>query len=228
MKIWFLLIALIVAPLQLRAAENEHFILCGGPTVLSYEKLRTERDRHDRFWGNFVRASTIRMDQLRRAYGANAKIVWAVYRPGYISRGQEDGKPYTNWIQGQATKRNVTLIWLDSGEAAISSINSRPSGSIVTFDYFGHSNRFCFLLDYGSEVMAVSKAWIHERDLPKIRKSVFSRNALCQSYGCHTGESMSAIWRQKVGNTLIGAKGATNYGAISFGNLPSVSGSWVR
>lgn len=228
MKIWFLLFALIAAPLQLHAAADEHFILCGGPTVLSYEKLRTESDRHDRFWGNFIRASTIRMDQLRRAYGENAKIVWAVYRPGYVSRGLEDGKPYTTWIQEQASKRNVTLIWYDDSAGAIRSINSRPTNSITTFDFFGHSNRHCFLLDYGSEIMAVSKAWIHERDLSKIRKSVFRKNALCQSYGCHTGESMSQVWRQRVGNSLIGARGKTDYATISFGNLPSVSGSWVR
>lgn len=225
-KIWFILLALVVAPLQ--AADNEHFILCGGPTVDSLEKYRTPRDRHDRFWGNFIRASTIRMDQLRRAYGANAKVVWAVYRPGYVARGREDGKPYTTWIQEQATKRNVTLVWLNSSEDAIKAINSRPTGSIVTFDFFGHSNRHCFLLDYGSEILGSSKAWLHENDLHKIRKSVFNKNALCQSYGCHTGESMSQVWRRSVGNTLIGAEGKTDYASITHGKLPDASGSWVR
>lgn len=226
MRIWLFMIALVFPGLL--GAQQEHFILCGGPAVRSMEDLRVERDRHDRFWGNFVRASTIRMDQLRRAYGKDAKIVWVVYRDGYVSRGREDGKPYVTWIQEQATKRNATLIWISSGDEAIRAINARPSRSIVTFDFFGHSNRHCLMLDYGSEVMAVSKAWIHEKDLPKIRSSVFNKNALCQSYGCHTGESMSQVWRRHVGNTLIGAHGKTDYATISYGKLPSVSGSWVR
>ncbi len=226
MKFWFLLIALIAAPLH--GAEDEHFILCGGPTLRSWEKLRVESDRHDRFWGNFIRASTIRMDQIRRAYGPESKIVWAVYRPGYISRGKEDGKPYPKWIRGQASKRNVTLIWVDNGSEAIRAINSQPRGSITTFDYFGHSNRHCFMLDYGNEILGVSKAWIHEKDLSKIHRSVFANYPLCQSYGCHTGESMSQIWQKLIGNTLIGARGSTDYTSITHGKLPDSSGSWVR
>ena len=84
------------------------------------------------------------------------------------------------------------------------------------------------MLDYGSEIMAVSKAWIHENDLGKIRRGIFAPDALCQSYGCHTGESMSQVWKRKVGNTLIGAEGKTDYAVISYGRLPSVNGRWIR
>ena len=52
--------------------------------------------------------------------------------------------------------------------------------------------------------------------------------ATCQSYGCHTGESMSQVWKSKLGTTLIGARGKTDYTALSSGRLPTVSGSWVR
>ncbi len=103
-----------------------------------------------------------------------------------------------------------------------------PSRSIHTFDFFGHSNRHAFMLDYGSEIMAISKAWIHERDLSKIRGSVFHREARCQSYGCHTGESMSRSWRRKIGNRLIGAIGKTDYSGVGHGLMPTVSGSWTR
>ena len=81
-----------------------------------------------------------------------------------------------------------------------------------SFDYFGHSNKLCFCIDYGTEILAVSTQWLHERDLGKIRSSIFASNAYCKSWGCHTGESMSKAWRQATGKKMIGAIGKTNYG----------------
>ena len=211
-----------------QAQTPEHVILCGGPALRKWEDLRTKTDQHDRWWANFVRASTLRMAEVRRAYGKEAKLVWIVYRPGYVTRGREDGKPYTKWIAEQAAKRNCELVWIDTGAAAIKAINSRPSRSILTFDFFGHSNRHCFLLDYGNEIMAVSRQWIHEDDLRRLRRGVFHKNALCQSYGCHTGESMSAYWRAATGVPLVGARGKTDYVVVGQGRLPVVMGSWVR
>ena len=223
MKIWaILLLFAFGAP----ASAKEHVILCGGPALRKWEDLRVKKDRHDRWWANFVRASTMRMDELHRAYGKNASITWIVYRPGYILRGKEDGKPYTTWIQEQATKRKAKLVWISTGSQAISAINRQRD--IITFDFFGHSNKHCFLIDYGSDIMAVSQAWIHEKDLSKIRRGAFNQYATCQSYGCHTGESMSQVWESKLGTTLIGARGKTDYTALSSGRLPTVSGSWVR
>ena len=146
--------------------SKEHVILCGGPASRRWENLRVEKDRHDRWWANFVRASTMRIDEIRKSYGATAKITWIVYKNGYVTRGRNDGKPYTTWIAEQASKRKAKLVWISSGKQAISAINS--GRDIITFDFFGHSNRHCFMLDYGSDVMAVSQAWIHERDLGKI------------------------------------------------------------
>ncbi|NWK54057.1 hypothetical protein HW115_00415 [Verrucomicrobiaceae bacterium N1E253] len=223
-----LLILLMLGLLGLANAAEHHVILCGGPALRKWENLRVERDQHDRWWANFIRASTLRMVEIRRAYGKEAKITWIVYRPGYVARGAEDGKPYTKWITEQATKRNVTLRWVSSGSAAISAINNHPSKSVVTFDFFGHSNKFCFLLDYSSYIMGVSKAWIHQNELGKIRSSIFARHAQCQSWGCHTGESMSAVWKRQTGKTLIGVRGKTNYEAVGQGRMPTVNGSWVR
>ncbi len=209
-------------------AKADHLIIAGGPALRQWEDLRIEKDRHDRWWANFIRASSIRMDELRAAYGPTAKITWIVYKPGYQQRSREDGKPYTTWIEEVAAKRNVSLQWITSGPAAISAMNGRPAGSVQTFDFFGHSNKHCWMLDYGTEVMAASKAWIHENDLHRINSRIFAKNASCQSWGCHTGESMSARWKSAVGNTLIGAKGPTNYQTVSEGKLPKVSGSWAR
>ncbi|MBT8044840.1 MAG: hypothetical protein KJO79_07810 [Verrucomicrobiae bacterium] len=210
------------------ASSQRHVILCGGPALRKWENLRVQRDQHDRWWANFIRASTLRMVEIRRAYGKDAAITWIVYRPGYAARGREDGKPYTKWIAELAAKRKVTLIWVSSGAGAINAINRHPSRSVITFDFFGHSNKHCFLLDYSAEIMGASKAWIHENDLKRIKRGIFARRAQCQSWGCHTGESMSAFWKRATGQPMLGARGKTNYEPVGQGKMPSVSGSWVR
>lgn len=210
-------------------SSAEHVIVTGGPTLLKWERLRVPEDQHDRWWANFVRASTLRMAEIRKAYGSDAPIVWMVHQSSYQSRGREDGKPYTSWIAEQASKRRVTLIWVNSGGDLIRAINSRPRGSIQTFDYFGHSNRHAFMLDYGNDIMAASTSWVHERDLPKIKSSVFAKNSYCKSWGCHTGESMTKIWKSAIGIPLEGAKGATNYSLVGQGQMPALNnGRWVR
>jgi hypothetical protein len=209
-------------------SRAEHVIVTGGPALRKWENLRIVPDQHDRWWANFVRASTLRMDEIRRIYGPDAPLVWVVYQPGYQTRGREDGKPYTTWITEVAAARHATLIWFNNTERFIQALNSRPHGSIQTFDFFGHSNRFAFMFDYGNEIMAVSVSWLHERDLPRIKASIFARNAYCKSWGCHTAESMSAVWKRVLGLPLEGAKGPTDYTVISYGRLPEVRGRWAR
>ncbi len=209
-------------------SEADHVIISAGPALRRWEDLRTPRDQHDRFWGNFIRAATLRMDEIRQAYSADAPIVWMVFRPGYVTRGKEDREPYTTWISQVAAKRRVKLLWFDTADGFIRLMNSRPPRSIQTFDYFGHSNRFCFMFDYANELPGASIEWLHEKDLHKLKGGVFARNAYCRSWGCHTGESMSAVWRKTLGVPLEGAKGYTDYRAISYGRLPDLVGSWVR
>ena len=209
------------------SAQN-HLILSGGPALRKWEDLRVKRDQHDRWWANFIRGATLRMVEIRKAYGPDAAITWMVYRPGYVKRGHEDSKPYATWIKELAERRKVTLVWVYSGKDVINTINRQPSRSIISFDFFGHSNKYCFLLDYSVEIIGSSKAWLHQNDLSKIRSSAFNKNAACQSWGCHTGESMSAVWKRHVGNSLIGAKGKTDYVPVGQGKMPSVSGRWVR
>ncbi|WP_367874375.1 hypothetical protein [Luteolibacter sp. Populi] len=208
-------------------ASADHVILTGGPALRHWENLRVPQDQHDRWWANFVRASTLRMVEIRKAYGEGAPIVWIVYRPGYQDRGREDSKPYTNWITDLARDRRVTLVWVDSTASTISALNSRPRGSVQSFDYFGHSNKFCFMLDYSGGIMGACTAWIHERDLSKIKSSIFAKDAYCKSWGCHTAQSMSGAWKSKIGLRLEGAKGKTDYTVVGQGKLPIGEG-WVR
>jgi hypothetical protein len=218
--LWSLLAAL--------PGRADHVVVTGGPALRKWENLRVPQDQHDRWWANFVRASTLRMVEIRKAYGPDAPIVWFVYQPGYRTRGSEDAKPYASWISELAAKRRATLVWFSSGPGFIQALNQRPRGSIQTFDFFGHSNRHAFMFDYGNEIMAASTAWLHEHDLPRIKGSVFARNAYCKSWGCHTGESMSEAWKRNIGVPLEGAKGPTDYRVLSFGQLPVVKGSWAR
>lgn len=221
-------LALLFCILLTICARAEHVIVAGGPALREWENLRVKQDQHDRWWANFIRASTLRMDELRRVYGPDTKLVWLVFQPGYQTRGREDSKPYTTWIVGQASKRRATLIWFNSSGSFIKALNSRPRGSVQTFDFFGHSNRYAFMFDYGNDIMAASTAWLHERDLPRIKASIFAPNAYCKSWGCHTGESMSAAWRRAIGIPLEGAKGATDYTVIGQEIMPVVKGSWAR
>lgn len=213
---------------NLVSAAQNHVILCGGPALRKWEDLRIKKDQHDRWWANFIRASTIRMDEIRKVNGNNTNITWIVYRDGYVLRGKEDGKPYTTWIKEQAVKRRASLVWVNSGKDAIGAINNHPSNSVVSFDFFGHSNKYCFLLDYSADIMGSSKAWVHETDLYKVKRNIFAKTATCQSWGCHSGESMNTFWKQSTGVTLVGAKGKTSYEVVGQGILPLVSGHWVR
>jgi hypothetical protein len=206
----------------------EHVIVAGGPALRKWENFRVPQDQHDRWWANFVRASTLRMEEIRKAYGSSAPIVWMVYQPGYQARGREDGKPYTTWISEVAAKNRATLVWFNGTGNFIQALNSRPRGSVKTFDFFGHSNRYAFMFDYGSDVMAASTAWLHERDMPRIKSSIFDQNAYCKSWGCHTGESMSAVWKRSTGIALEGARGPTSYVPVGKGKMPEVHGGWVR
>jgi hypothetical protein len=104
----------------------------------------------------------------------------------------------------------------------------RPRQSIRSFDYFGHSNMYTFMFDYGSDIIASSTSWLHQNDLGRISPSVFHPEALCTSWGCHTGESMSLIWEQRLGIKLRGVKGPTNYTPVGLGQLPLARGPWSR
>jgi hypothetical protein len=76
--------------------------------------------------------------------------------------------------------------------------------------------------------MAASTAWLHQNDLKRIKSAIFARDAFCKSWGCHTGESMSASWKKAIGVALEGARGATSYTLVGQGTLPIVRGSWTR
>lgn len=214
----------------MQEAAAVHVVMCGGPALKSWEGLRIQPDRHDNWWANFVRGSTVRIGQIL-AQDPNAKITWIVYRPGYVMRGKEDQKPYVQWISDLGKKYRIKLVWVNNADEAIKALNRSPrhqNDFVETFYYFGHSNPNALMLDYGSEIMAASTQWIHETDLNRISPGIFRPQSDCWSFGCYTGLSMSYWWKKYLGVHLWGNTKSTHYAPVSNGQLPSGGGKWVR
>ena len=205
-------------------------VLCGGVALRSWENLRGP-SAHDNWWANFVRASTVYIDQAR-AKDPEKDIVWIVYRPAYIARGKENQIDYISRIRETAAKRKLRLRFVDTAEDAYRAINKAPRNKkdkVTAFYYFGHSNPHAFMLDYSSTIMAASAAWIHEKDLAtKIDKNIFASDAECWSYGCYTGRSMSKYWKEAFGVPMWGNTESTRYQPVGEGKLPAGAGKWVQ
>jgi hypothetical protein len=154
------------------------------------------------------------MQDLSRSLPRDTTITWLVYRDAYVRRSAEDRQPLTSFVESVRDTYGFRLIWFRTGEDVINYINSgqnRRRMKISGFEFFGHSNKHCFMFDYSSQVYGASGAWLHEVDLSRIRSSAFASKAFCKSWGCHTGESMSQAWKRATGLWLIGAMGKTDY-----------------
>lgn len=209
--------------------EAVEVILSGGVALKSWEHLRGP-SAHDNWWANFIRAATVQMD-MTRLKSPDAAIVWIVFRPAYLTRGREDGKNYISMIREQAAKRKVKLVLVDTAEQAYAAINGAGKGreKITSFYYFGHSNAHAFMLEYSNDIIGASTQWMHEDDLAvKINKSAFAPDARCRSFGCYTGNSMSAKWNKAIGVPMWGNTESTRYHPVSNGCLPTGNGRWVR
>ncbi len=217
-----LLLLLATAPL----ARATDVVLTGGVALKSWEHLRGPV-AHDNWWANFVRAATVHMDmQLKER--PQARFVWIVFRPSYLTRGKEEGKDYIAMIREQAAKRNAKLVFVDTADEAYAAINAAGRRQpITTFYYFGHSNAHAFMLDYSNAIIGSSKQFMHEKELAtKLNRKAFSPNAVCYSYGCYTGLSMSQVWRQSLGFPLWGNTESTRYQPVGWGDMPTGNGSW--
>ncbi len=216
----------------LAAAPLSHavdVVLTGGVALKSWEHLRGPV-AHDNWWANFVRASTVYMDEQRQKK-TNARFVWIVYRPAYVTRGREEGQDFVSMIREQAAKRNARLVLVDTAAQAISAINAAGRGGdrITSFVYFGHSNAHAFMLDYSNALIASSKQFIHEKHLAgSIDPAAFDPQAECRSFGCYTGNSMSQYWKRALGIPLWGNTSATRYQPVGDGKMPVGTGFWRR
>ena len=223
----FLLIVLAQAS-HARTIEREWVILVGGPSLYEWEKYKAYP--HDHWWANFVRAARIRTEQLRNV-GTNAKITWLVYKQGYIDRGRQEHQDLLSYIDSVREKFDLNLVYFQSGSEVIKYLNSgqpRDRVKIAGFEYFGHSNKACFMFDYSSNLDSASKSWLHENDLVKIDRHAFAHPLYARSWGCHTGESMSKKWYNATGTHMVGAIGKTQFMMEELPILTSANGRWVN
>jgi hypothetical protein len=205
------LLFLLGAAVNARAYAKEYILVSGGPSLIAWEKFKAQP--HDRWWGNFVRTARVRMQEIL-ARDPGAQITWFVYREGYVKRGRQEGVDLLANIYSVRDKYGVKLVLFDRTEELINYLNAgqpRDTVKIVNFEYFGHSNKACFLFDYSSEIDSASKCWLHENDLTKIKRGIFSKDAFVKSWGCHTAESMSKKFRAATGIKMWGAIGKTDY-----------------
>ena len=224
-----LVLLALAQPAPARQTESESILLVGGPSLYQWEKYKAYP--HDHWWANFIRAARIRTEQLRGQYGPNARITWLVYKQGYVDRAPQEKQDLLGLIDTVREKFNVNLVYFDKGGEVINYLNKgqpRDRVKINDFEYFGHSNKACFMFDYSSHVDSSAKSWLHEKELYLIHRNLFTRNAYIKSWGCHTGESMSYKWYIYTGTHMIGAIGKTQFMMEELPILTSQNGQWVN
>jgi len=208
-------------------AQDEYIIVVGGPSLYQWEKYKTQP--HDHWWANFVRAARIRTEQVRDQL-PNGKITWLVYKQGYLDRAPQEHQDLIAHINTVRDKFNLNLVWVRNGNDVINYLNNGQPRNVVKvggFEYFGHSNKACFMFDYSSNVDSSAKSWLHENQFAQIRRGVIARDAYVKSWGCHTGESMSRKWYAATGTHMIGAIGKTQFMMEELPILTSADGRWV-
>lgn len=226
-----LLVALFLGLLAIAPSSPaaELIVVSGGPALRFFEKDKASS--HDKYWGNFIDAARIRIQQLQALLQPGDEITWLVYRPSYEHRSEEMETELLPEIVKDANTLGVKLLWFDTKMQLINYLNKgsdRKTNPIATFDYFGHSNKACWLFDYSNEFDALSREFLHARDFSLIHHDIFASGATCKSWGCHSGEYYSAVWKKYFGVPLEGAIGKTDY---SHGGLPFLSskdGHWTE
>ena len=210
------------------SSDGEYVILVGGVSLMQWEKFKAQP--HDNWWMNFVRAARIRTQQLQSA-NPNVQITWLVYRPAYLARAKQEKNDLLSHIGSVRDAFRIKLVYFDKADEVISYLNAgqpRTSVKLAGFEFFGHSNKACWMFDYSNVIDSASKAWLHENELGKLKRGIFAKDAFVKSWGCHTGESMSKKFASATGVKMIGAVGKTQYMDEELPILSSVAGRWTR
>ncbi len=224
------------APPVVSGPPREYVLLTGSSSLIEWEKYKAVP--HDQFWGSFVRATRTRFQQLQKENGndPNATYTWLVFEDGYRARGAQDHQDYISNINSVRDKYHLNLVPVKNGNDVINYLNNgqdRGRIKVVDFEYFGHSNRCCWMFDYSSNIDSASKNFFHEDQFVALKRNIFARNAFVKSWGCHTGEEMSKKFHDATGTRMIGAIGRTDYSTrdeVTNGIIPTLSsadGKWV-
>ena len=210
------------------AEAREWVVVVGGVSLWKWEKFKAQP--HDNWWMNFVRAARIRTEQIQSEH-PGMPVTWLVYRGAYVSRSKQDGKDLVGFIDSVPEAFGVKLVYFDKTQQMLDYLNrgqARDRVKIAGLEYFGHSNKACWLFDYSNHIDSASKVWLHETELDRIQKGIFAPKAYAKSWGCHTGESMSRKFRHATGVKMEGAVGKTEYQTHELPRLSSEGGYWAR
>ena len=210
------------------ATKTEWIIVVGGPSLHQWEQYKAQP--HDHWWANFIHAARLRTEQLRAQLGPDQVITWLVYKQGYVDRAAQEHQDLLSYIVSVKERYNLNLVWFHAGSDVINYLNTGPRDRLKVsgFEYFGHSNKACFMFDYSNNIDSACKSWLHELDLHNINGHIFVRGAYVKSWGCHTGESMSEKWYRATGTHMIGAIGKTQFMMEELPILTSEDGKWVN
>ena len=223
-------------PPVVNGPPREYILLTGSSSLIEWEKYKAVP--HDQFWGSFVRATRTRFQQLQKENGndPNATYTWLCFEDGYRARGAQDHQDYIANINSVRDKYHLNLVPVKNGNDVIAYLNNgqdRGRIKVVDFEYFGHSNRCCWMFDYSNNIDSASKNFFHEDQFTAIKRNIFARNAFVKSWGCHTGEEMSKKFHDATGTRMIGAIGRTDFSTrdeVTNGIIPTLSsadGKWV-
>lgn len=204
---------------------REYVLISGGVSLDKWERYKEQP--HDRWWMNFVRAARIRIQEIRAA-DPQAQITWLVYRPAYERRSQEDKKDLLPLIDSVRDAYQLKRVYFSKGSEVFAYLQrgrDRSRVKVCDLEYFGHSNKACWMFDYSNFIDSSSKAWMHEDELGALSPDLFTADCYVKSWGCHTGESMSARFYQATGIRMWGAVGKTQYRT---NELPMLSTRWGR
>src|SRR3984893_7887281 len=95
-------VSLFLGSAAMAQVQGEHIVMTGTPSLMEWEKYKVQP--HDNWWMNFVRASRLRIDQLRQQYGPSARITWLVYQRGYERRQKQEHESLFSIIQSVRDK----------------------------------------------------------------------------------------------------------------------------
>jgi hypothetical protein len=227
--VFLLSILALARPVSAAVPPTEWIILVGGPSLHQWEQYKSQP--HDHWWANFVHAARLRTEQLRAQVGPDAMITWLVYKQGYVDRAAQEHQDLLGYIGSVRDRYRLNLVYFQNGTDVIEYLNTgqrRDRLKIAGFEFFGHSNKACFMFDYSSNLDSASKSWLHESELSMIDRHIFAKAPYIKSWGCHTGEQMSAKWHAATGTHMIGALGKTQFMMEELPILTSANGKWVN
>lgn len=141
---------------------NDIVLISGGPALRSHERFKP--NTHDRYWANFVDSALARVKELREEFGPDDRVTWLVFRPGYVRRGAEEKQDYLKILEERGQRHGLTPIYFDDKDQLFRLL--RRDGSperpkIARLEYYGHSNKKCWMFDYSNRVDggAIEPSW---------------------------------------------------------------------